>query len=464
MFQFINSILLEFQKCFNRKKTWEWFSRCVIGSIVRGDVRGISSMAAALKIKPELYTAMLRFFRSAAFTVETLYHTLIRLVMAHVPVMNIDGRIVLLADHIKISKEGLRMPCIQKWHQESQNSGKGEYIEGHNFGIVSMLAEAGKRIRSIPVMAEIHESKALAHGGSIVEKMARMMGNIAKTAGKGAIGVCDAYFFSKTMLDTAALFLDKNGKPLLHIITRAKKNAAGFMPPSHKNAPSKRGRPRMYGKRISLGTCFRTRQKDFTDTAMKLYTKEQRIRFLCLDLIWKPVKRTVRFVLTEMKGRRFILMPCDTSLTAEQIIYLYSCRFKIEVMFDDLKNDLGGFRYHFWTKALSRRKRGQAVVLPKDMKDRELVARARKAIEVYVCLHSIGLGILSLLAIKESRIIWDHYTGWLRTKRTEEPTLMVTKQVVSCEYHENYRKLKRFPSFLALLTVRRSEDFLYRVA
>jgi hypothetical protein len=60
-------------------------------------------MAATLKIKPELYTTMLRFFRSAAFTVETLYHTLIRLVMAHVPAMKIDGRLVLLADHIKIS-------------------------------------------------------------------------------------------------------------------------------------------------------------------------------------------------------------------------------------------------------------------------------------------------------------------------------------------------------------------------
>jgi hypothetical protein len=37
------------------------------------------------------------------------------------------------------------------------------------------------------------------------------MGNIAKMAGKGAVGVCDAYFFSKTMPDTAALFLTPTG-------------------------------------------------------------------------------------------------------------------------------------------------------------------------------------------------------------------------------------------------------------
>jgi hypothetical protein len=457
-------MIIEFQGCFNRQKTWEWFSRCIIGCIVRGDFRGVTSMASALKIKPELYTTMLRFFRSAAFTVEALYGKLIRLILVHALVMEIDSRIILLADHIKIAKEGQRMACIQKWYQESQNSGKAEYIEGHNFGIVSMLSKAGDRIRSIPVRAEIHESKAQTNGPSIVEKMALMMGKTAQMAGKGAIGVCDAYFFSKTMLETAGRFLDKKGKPLLHIITRAKKNAAGFMPPPPNGSRCKRGRPRMYGKKISLAACFRTRKKDFSEKTMTLYRKEQSVRFLCLDLIWKPVRKTVRFVLTEMNGKHFILMSSDTSLSPEQIIYLYSCRFKIEVMFDDLKNDLGGFRYHFWTKALPKRKRGKGVIMPKNPKDQELVAKAKKAIEVYVCVHIIGMAILSLLAINQSRIIWDHYAGWLRTKRTEEPTIMVVKAVITREYYEKQGKLRRFPAFFTLLSVRRSADFLYRAA
>jgi hypothetical protein len=422
-------------------------------------------MAAALNMEPCLYTTMLRFFRSTAFTVTALYNTLIRLVTAHLPMMELNGRIVLLADHIKVAKEGRKMPCIQKWHQESGNSGKPEYIEGHNFGIASMVSKQGERMRSIPVMAEIHESKAQGTGGSIIEKMANMMGKTAQTAGKGAIGVCDAYFFSKTMLDTAALYVDRNGKQLLHIVTRAKKNAAGFMPPDRaKPGSHRRGRPRMYGKKISLAACFRSRKQTFTDTVLTLYGTRQRVSYRCLDLLWKPVKRMVRFVLTEMNGRRYILMSSDTGISPEDIIYLYSGRFKIEVMFDDLKNDLGGFRYHFWTKGLKKRKRGQAAEMPKGGKDRELAEKAKRAIEVYVCLHIIGLGILSILGIKQSRLIWEHYGGWLRTRRTVEPSLMVTKEVLSREYHENYRKLKRFPSFSAVLSVRRSTDFLYRAA
>jgi hypothetical protein len=157
-------------------------------------------------------------------------------------------------------------------------------------------------------------------------------------------------------------------------------------------------------------------------------------------------------------------MSSDTGLSPEDIIRLYRCRFKIEEMFDGLKNELGGFRYHFWTKGLAKRKRGQAAQMPAGEKEREPAEKTKKAIEVYVCLHVIGVEILSIVGIKRSRIIWDHYGGWLRTRRTEEPTVMVTKEVISREYYENYRKLKRFPSFSVILSVSRSTDFLYRVA
>jgi hypothetical protein len=90
-------------------------------------------------------------------------------------------------------------------------------IEGHNFGVVSMLVEAGKRIRSIPVTAEFHESTAQTNRECIVKKMVRMMRNIDKMAGEGTIGVCDTLFFQQNHSGTAALFFDKNGKPLLYI-------------------------------------------------------------------------------------------------------------------------------------------------------------------------------------------------------------------------------------------------------
>jgi hypothetical protein len=78
--------------------------------------RGISSIVSVLRIRPESYPTLFA------------------------PIKKVNGRMVLLADHIKISKEGRRMACVQKWHQESQNPGKPEYIKGHNFGVASIVA------------------------------------------------------------------------------------------------------------------------------------------------------------------------------------------------------------------------------------------------------------------------------------------------------------------------------------
>jgi hypothetical protein len=462
VFQFINTILTDFQNCFNRVKTWQWFARLVIGFMIRNDSRGVTAVVSALRMKPELYTTMLRFFRSGSFLIETLYRKLIALILRYGPVKEINGALVLIADHIKISKEGLRMAGIRKLHQESQNSGKGEYIQGHNFGVASILGEKGDTVTSIPVMAAIHESKASGHGESIIEQMGNMLGNAAKMAGKRVIAVCDAYFFAKTMLSSLAGFTDAQGLPLVELVTRAKKNAAGYTepPPRRRGA----GRPRIYGNRVKLKDCFRTRRKSFSETEVLLYGKQQKVRCLCLDLLWRPAKRVLRFVLTDINGKRFILMSSDCSLEAKQIIELYGYRFKIEVMFDDIKNGLGGFKYHFWTKSLDKRKRGGPAIMPKDQRRAANVRKARTAIEVYVCLHIITYGILSILAIRYEREIWNRYTGWLRTVRTKIPTLNVTKQVIAQEYFINQGKLKRLSAFAPIVQVRRPDKFLYRLS
>jgi len=64
MFQLVNNILLEFRGSFKREKTWQWFVVLVLGFMVRGDKRGVTSAVAALGLKPRLYHTMLHFFRS----------------------------------------------------------------------------------------------------------------------------------------------------------------------------------------------------------------------------------------------------------------------------------------------------------------------------------------------------------------------------------------------------------------
>jgi hypothetical protein len=68
--------------------------------------------------------------------------------------------------------------------------------------------------------------------------------------------------------------------------------------------------------------------------------------------------------MVKTNGKKMILMCSDLTMDPEKIILAYNYSFKIEVSFKALKQDLGGFFYHFWTTAmprLSRFKTGNAL-------------------------------------------------------------------------------------------------------
>ena len=60
---------------------------------------------------------------------------------------------------------------------------------------------------------------------------------------------------------------------------------------------------------------------------------------------------TFRFVLVKDDAEKFILICSDLTMSSKEIVSLYSKRFKIEITFKMFKHIIGGFCYHFSTKA-----------------------------------------------------------------------------------------------------------------
>jgi hypothetical protein len=141
----ISRILTGFRSCFTRTAAFNWFVTVVFGFIVRIDLCGASSFVRWLGIEPALYTAMLSFFRASSWQLGEILQRWWRIVLDRCPLPQIDGRLLLAGDGIKISKEAERMPAVKRLHQESDNSGKAPYIYGHHWGVIGILAGRVKK-------------------------------------------------------------------------------------------------------------------------------------------------------------------------------------------------------------------------------------------------------------------------------------------------------------------------------
>ncbi len=150
MIQHLNAMLLQFRYCFNRFAIWRNITIIVMGFILQASNSGITSIISSLMLKPSWYYSILHFFRSSGYTVTRLYKKWIEIAEREMSFVRVGGYIVMLGDHIKISKEGRHMLDIQILHQDSENSGK--------VAQVSAVVSSDGVSRSLPLITEKQQS------------------------------------------------------------------------------------------------------------------------------------------------------------------------------------------------------------------------------------------------------------------------------------------------------------------
>ena len=471
MFQLIDQILHQFRSSFKRKATWRWFAVIMLGFMVRNRHRGVSSIISDLRLKPRVYHSVLHFFRSDAYEVVDIDKKWTEIVVTDPFILMVGGRVVNVGDHIKLAKEGRRMPDIRILHQESENSGKGEFIAGHTFAQIGAVMTSGSIARYIPLATQAQQSPPKIpgtdkpDGDTLVVQMVKLGLDVAEytyeATGRSTIIAVDAYFSKYTAFQAAKTRLTTDGRPLMSIVTRAADNYVGFTPPVSKSSGKRSpGRPRKYGGKVVLKDLFGD-MSAFTETTMTLYGKKSKVKYLCVDLLWKPLGEIVRFVLLDSEWGKCVLMTDDLTISPEDIVAVYSLRFKIETSFNEQKNDIGCFAYHFWTMSLAKRQRRKASLPPTDETAQEKITKTKKAVSSFVCMGAIATGILTIIAFKHDCEIWKRYPGWVRTLRTRIPSVSVVRETISADFHA---LLRHFPSLAiskTVLPLLRCEDYWY---
>lgn len=449
-------LLRTFREAFPRSATFAWFVVAIFGFIVRLDHHGVSSSIRWLRLPPGTYEGFLAFFRSGALKIDKIVAHWLKLVMQQGAARTRAGAFILIGDGIKVAKEAKFMPGVKRLHQDSENSSKAPWIFGHHFGVLGMLVANRDKAFCVPVVAELHEgaealrqlqgkdaNKEDAGKITVVTLMANLAKDIAAKLKEPCVAVLDAYFAVGPTFTVAKTLLGSKGERLLHIITRAKSNIVARKEKPH--AYGGRGRPRQYGKRIKLNELFTTRADDFRAVTVNTYGETKRLEILSLDLVWQAIREKLRFVLIKDESSTFILVCSDLSMSPEEIVELYACRFKIEVTFKMVKHIIGGLYYHFWTKAWRDNVAKALTVADVEHmndKNKQLISGAMNAIEAFVNIALIATGLLQILALQHAERILHLHHWWMRTYPRDVPSEEMVKTVIQHEFYHNFRKFK----------------------
>jgi len=406
------SLVSQLRPACSRRRTFYWLIIVLAALCTRQDLAGVTSFVRALGLKSRCYGCLLDFFHSSALCPDHLARVWTRLILkVHPGIERCNGRIVVLADGLKKGKAGRKMPAVKLLHQSGAANTKPDFIMGHSCQALTFLGRVGQFYHAIPLCARIHEGLVFSNRDrrTLLDKLLLLLAELKLP--EPVLLIADAYYASGKII--RGLFATGG-----QLISRVRKNACAF---ERAPAPGRRvrGRPLVYGRKVRLRELFDAVLQQMPSPAYG--ETNVTLQWTSRDLLWRPARCVVRFVAVIHPTRgRLILMSTDLSLSASQIIRLYSLRFKIEVSFKHALHTVGVWAYHFWMMDMKPIRRGSGDQFLHRQSELYRVAVRRKlaAYHRHIQIGLVAQGLLQCLAATAPKLVWSHFSSWLRTRRS----------------------------------------------
>jgi DDE superfamily endonuclease len=449
---YLYQMLSTFRHLFSRHLPWTMFCAIILGFIGSHHIEAVTSICRFWHMDETGYHQLLHFFHSSAWCLDAVVAHWSRLVLAQHIAVTVQGRTVLLGDHTYVVKDARHMPGVVTLHQDSETQSKPTYFRGHHWGIVGLLVGALSHAFCLPLEARLHQGFAhlrqddnnAAQRQTLALRLVHMAREFAQRHDTPALLVLDAFFAIAPVFQLAAsLWSLRLKQPVLAIVTRAKKNYVAYEPAPPQATPS-RGRPPKYGNKIKLTDVFETHKEQFASASCAVYGHVETVSYLALNLLWKPIKAPLRFIFARTSRGPIVLMCSDLASDPLMALALYCARVRIETLFFMLKNVLGAFAYHFWSKRLprhSRKPKKNATLQTPPKEHLETVRRTWQACERFAMLGCVAVGLLQLVALKFHDQVWDGFSLFLRTRSRALPSERTVKTVLGQELIQNFHNV-----------------------
>ena len=258
-------------------------------------------------------------------------------------------------DTTLIAKVKGNMPGVQKWHDHSGNTDRGEHLIGHHWALVGLMGAAFIAREwtpmCFPILANLISGNTNPIGFVVDDNGAARTMNFWDA-------VCPLIAQLSIMLENASMrvvadayfakapFINWMLGISVHVITRMRKDAVGWddpepeppLPPGRKKMGRPRTKPRK-GKKWKLADLIKSYPTECV--TVFIYGKLRTFHVVTRDVWVRDVIQKVRVVVIRTKGEHIILLSTDLTLTARQIIILYSMRFAAELGIRDAKQHFG---------------------------------------------------------------------------------------------------------------------------
>lgn len=398
--------------------------------MIRTDTLGVTSIVRALQLNEAAYPLLLHFFRSERINLNRLEWKWQQIISQLALIYRINGKVVMVGDGVKQTKEGRYMPGVKKLHQESENSAKGEYIFGHMFGGVGVIiGNMKQKMYCVLVSLRLHDGLRAIHGWfedenyveeSHVVKLIKDAGRASRIFGQTLL-LLDRLYLTVPML--TALAEEKQ----IAVVTKAKQNCKAFYHPQLKTG---RGAKPKKGEAVKIASLFESMATSFVTTKAILYGQEKEVSYYSENLLWGAKwYQDLKFVLVWLDGTRNILVSTDLTLTPTEIIEAYCHRFKIECAFRELKQVIAGFCYRFWSKHMPKLSRFKTNDYHQDQQAaidcesaQRCIFKATEAIERFALIGCIALGLLQIASILFAETITGARMRFMRTPSHSVPS------------------------------------------
>jgi hypothetical protein len=434
--------LEHFQNAFSRHRSWLLFSAVVLSFLGAPEMIGVTSMCRFWQVDECGYHSLLHFFRSKAYGYGELLALWQRYVLRQQVAVELDGRCVLLGDHTHVVKDGGRMPGVVSLRETSETQHRPSYFRGQCWGAVGLVVGSLAACFCLPLELRIHQgfrhlgqdpSAPQASGLSLAERVVQMALAFAIGYDCPALLVLDAFFSTAGVFALArSVYSIALKQPYLTILVKAKKSYVAYFPAAPK-PPHRPGPQARYGEKVHLIECFDHPQL-FQTVSCRVYGNLEAVQLMSVQLLWKPLGDWLLFIFAVTSRGPIVLMSSDLTLSPITAIELYCVRTRIEIMFDVLKNLIGAFRFRFWTKKLPRHPRRPTANRHLKAPSPEHLPQVQacwQAYEIFVLCAAIAQGLLQLIALQFSSVVWQHHILYLRTQSRPLPSEKTVRQVLA---------------------------------